>query len=237
MLILNDCQIPPFLISPFFTVLLKQTASNSWALYDKVVISTDSRQQIYWPLRCTETIFSFIWQARYFIKTVFQQFWITAATPFCQKQTEDIFHQRQGNRTQHCSISWTGEHQSCGVKNGSKKKKAGFQTVMINFSIIELESEGVFLAEKLTNMGNCWYSTFSEHPNEWASCFEDWKQFGWTWRFLCSKSTKPRRNCISTVDSDALQKIDKGEWLNELSNVKKVLKLNVKRGIKTRLVR
>lgn len=47
MLILNDCQIPPFLISPFFTVLLKQTASNSWALYDKVVISTDSRQQIY----------------------------------------------------------------------------------------------------------------------------------------------------------------------------------------------
>lgn len=109
-------------ISPFFTILLKQTASNSWALYDKVVISADSQQQIYWPLRCTETIFSLIWQVRYFIKTVFQQFWITAATPFCQKQTKDVFHQRRGNQTQRCSMSWNGEHPSCSVKNGGKKK-------------------------------------------------------------------------------------------------------------------
>lgn len=47
MLILNERQITPSLISPFFTILLKQTASNSWALYDKVVISADSQQQIY----------------------------------------------------------------------------------------------------------------------------------------------------------------------------------------------
>lgn len=36
------------------------------------------------------------------------------------------------------------------------KKRAGFQTAVINFLIIEHESEGVFLAEKLTNMRNCW---------------------------------------------------------------------------------
>lgn len=155
MLILNEHQITPSFISPFFTILLKQTASNSWALYDKVVISADSQQQIYWPLRCTETIFSLIWQVRYFIKTVFQQFWITAATPFCQKQTKDVFHQRRGNQTQRCFMSWNGEHPSCSVKNGGKKR-AGFQTAVINFLIIEHESEGVFLAEKLTNMGNCW---------------------------------------------------------------------------------
>jgi len=47
MLILNEHQITPSFISPFFTILLKQTASNSWALYDKVVISADSQQQIY----------------------------------------------------------------------------------------------------------------------------------------------------------------------------------------------
>lgn len=165
MLILNACQIPPFLISPFFTILLKQTASNSWALYDKVVISADNQQQIYWPLRCIETIFSLIWQAGYFIKTVFQQFWITAATPFCQSKLKTFSTRDKGIENRAALSPEMESINPVVLRMEAKKKKAGFQTVMINFLIIELESEGVFLAEKLTNMWNCWYSTFSEHPN------------------------------------------------------------------------
>lgn len=39
---------------------------------------------------------------------------------------------------------------------------------MINTLIVELESEGVFLAAKVKNTVNCFYSTFTEYLNEWA---------------------------------------------------------------------
>lgn len=64
--------------------------------------------------------------------------------------------------------------------------------------------------------------------------FEDWKQFE---EFSEAKSVEPSLNCIGNVDNDALKKTDKDEGFDEFANVKKKLKLNVKRGIKIRLVR
>lgn len=56
--------------------------------------------------------------------------------------------------------------------------------------------------------------------------------------FSLAESVKPSLNCIRNVDNDALKRIDKGERFDEFANVKKKkLKLNVKRGIKIRLVR